>query len=52
MYKRWLLIGVLLIALPAFAAEQAGIIKIAKGTAAWRSGADISNPTRHLLSIA
>ena len=32
MYKRWLLIGVLLIALPAFAAEQAGIIKIAKGT--------------------
>ena len=32
MYKRWLLIGVLLIAIPAFAAEQAGIIKIAKGT--------------------
>lgn len=32
MYKRWLLIGVLLIALPAFAAEQAGIIKIARGT--------------------
>jgi hypothetical protein len=31
MYKRWLLIGVLLIALPAFAAEQAGIIKVAKG---------------------
>jgi hypothetical protein len=32
MYKRWLLIGALLIALPVFAAEQAGIIKIAKGT--------------------
>jgi hypothetical protein len=31
MYKRWLLIGLLLIALPAFAADQAGIIKIAKG---------------------
>lgn len=31
MYKRWLLIGALLIALPAFAAEQAGIIKVAKG---------------------
>ena len=31
MYKRWLLIGVLLIALPVCAAEQAGIVKVAKG---------------------
>jgi hypothetical protein len=32
MYKKWLLIGMLLIALPVFAAETAGIIKVAKGT--------------------
>lgn len=38
MYKRWLLIGVLLIALPVFAAEQAGIIKVAKGTVSIERG--------------
>jgi len=32
MYKLWLLVIALLIALPAFAADQAGIIKVAKGT--------------------
>jgi len=31
MHKSWLLIVALLMALPAFAAEQAGIVKVAKG---------------------